>query len=204
MAGTTTTDSVTLHEDFDDHPSLSASLEEFEHNGSPMLNIPSHHSGFYRSEDGDSSVHSDTGSAFSPPGDRRAARAGSASLGWSTHRPYQQEPLSKSLLGSRLSLRRSRETSPQFDITPEDETRLAANIRLPTDSPMKPSRNPSPEPFPQGDKDFGNQFGGDGPKEENGRTMEEPVVRENGNNCKMGRLCFSDEIVLEELTRLPL
>ncbi|KAI9780594.1 MAG: hypothetical protein M1816_002814 [Peltula sp. TS41687] len=183
-----TTDSVTLHDDYDDHPSLSASLEEFEHNGSPMLNIPSHHSGFYRSEDGESSVHSDTGSAFSPPGDRRAARA--ASMGWSTHRPYQQEPLSKSLLGSRLSLRRSRETGPQFGVSPDDETTLAANIRLPTDSPMKRSRNSSPEPFPEGEKDFGNRFGdgggggggGGGRKEENSGPTDEPVARGNGNN----------------------
>lgn len=186
MAGRTM-DLDTLHEDYDDHPSLSASLEEFEHNGSPNLNIPSRHSAFYRSDDGNSSVHSDTGSAFSPPGDRRAARAGSASMGWSTHRPYQQEPLSKSLLGSRLSLKRSRETSPQFDTAPEDEATLAANIRLPTDSPMKPSRNPSPQPFPEGDKDFGKEFGGDGQAQgdDHGRTMEEPVARENSNNCTM-------------------
>ena len=178
----------------DDHPSLSASLEDFEHHGtysdhlqprSHLLRLPSHRSGFARSDDSESSVHSDSGSAFFPPGERRYGGPGSASasgiLGWSTHRPYRQD----SLTGSRASLIKSREwhardemvtstraakrrrsrTRPdhvhqveekgekaendgkgevaEVEGDAEDETLLAARVRLPTDSPLKRSPSPS-------------------------------------------------------------
>ncbi len=112
----------------DSHPSLSASLEDFEHHGTysdhyahqraPLPRLPSHHSGFARSDDGGSSLHShsDSGSAFFPPGERRYPGSASASgiLGWSTHRPYRQDTTrSPSLMASRASLPRPRSsTSP--------------------------------------------------------------------------------------------
>ena len=191
----------------DDHPSLSASLEDFEHHGtysdhlqprSHLVRLPSHRSGFARSDDSESSVHSDSGSAFFPPGERRYGGPGSASasgiLGWSTHRPYRRD----SLTGIRASLVRSREwyardemvtstraakrrrsrTRPEnvhgfeekgegaaregkdevaeVEEDAEDETLLAARVRLPTDSPLK--RSPSPGAVPEsgrGDGDDG-------------------------------------------------
>ena len=200
MAVDDNVDPMALHDLFDDHPSLSASLEDFEHHGassdqarSPALNIASHHSGFYRSDDGeDLSLHSDSGSAFSPPAERRPI-ARSASMAWSTHRPYQQEPLSRSLLGSRLSLKRSREPSPQYEqyeqyeSAPEDNAAVAAKVRLATDSPVKsptkPSPSPSPDPCPDRDRAFGDGLGrtrtGTGTRTD---SKTEPVP-ESPNSC---------------------
>ncbi|KAI9811249.1 MAG: hypothetical protein M1827_005581 [Pycnora praestabilis] len=121
---------------FDEHPSLSASLESFEHDRSPLFGIPSHHSGF-KSEESES----DSTGPWSPP-----ARGN----GWYRHQPYHKEH-------PRRSVNASREPSPQYESAPEEgDITIAANIRLPTDSPLK--RSPSPEPFPQRVPDFAPKF----------------------------------------------
>lgn len=140
-----------LDNTFDDHPSLSASLEDFEEqqNRSPLFGLPSQHSGF-KSEADDSDVEekSSNGAPWSPPGFRRHARGGSRGVGsWLRHDPYGT--------AHRLDLRpsispsRSRQTSPEYEDArdgDEDPT-LPANIPLPagTDSPLK-ERSPEPEP----------------------------------------------------------
>lgn len=162
---------------FDDHPSLSASLEDFEHNAdnseanrSPLFNLPSHHSGFL-SEDAESEVaESDSGRPWSPPAWKRHSGIGAGPSGWFR----QQSMLRERLAGtSGSSPRGSRETSPQYDSAQEDLT-IPANIRLPTDSPLK--RSPSPEPYPNQGADFAKSFGG---QAEN----QAAKVEDNPNNC---------------------
>ena len=178
-------DADALQDAFDDHPSLSASLEDFEHHGafsepnrSPTLNIASHHSGFYnKSEETDSESHSDSGGPFSPPAERKVGRR-KGNYGWSAHRLYQQEPVSGSEHDNASPLRRSREGSPQYESAEEGDTTLPAHVRLPTESPRKRSLSPSPQPYPEGSRDFGPSFG-------NQRNESGSVTKaENPNNCK--------------------
>ncbi|KAI9761758.1 MAG: hypothetical protein M4579_000852 [Chaenotheca gracillima] len=170
---------VEVLEDFDDHPSLSASLEDFEHNGevsenfrSPVLEIPAHHSGFYQSEDGDGSElrGSDSGGPFSPPAGRRSAFQ-SPGAAWFRHEPYLQERLAGSRDGRLYAA--SRDTSPQYESANEGDLTIAANIRLPTDSPLK--RSPSPSPGPDMRMDAAQE-----PAEEVGRELVGPI-RESGD-----------------------
>ncbi|KAI9806040.1 MAG: hypothetical protein M1833_004447 [Piccolia ochrophora] len=171
-----------LHDAFDDHPSLSASLEDFEHNGalsehnrSPILNIASHHSGFYKSDDGQSDSHSESGGLFSPPAERRIGR-GNGAHGWSAHRLYQQEPVSRSAQGMDSPLQRSREATPQYESAEEGDTTLPANLTSPLESPRKRPSNPSPGPYPEGSREFGPTFG----NREDGEVAR--VVPDNQNN----------------------
>ncbi|KAI9670451.1 MAG: hypothetical protein M1829_004774 [Trizodia sp. TS-e1964] len=133
---------------FDDHPSLTASLDDFEHHGatsepqrSPLFGIPSHYSGF-KSEYAESDLQeSDSGGPWNPPGIG----------GWLRHQPYQHDgllsyPTSYHSHGS--PVKRSRGPSPQHEPIPEaDISFVAANTRLPPDSPLK--RSPSPSPAPE-------------------------------------------------------
>ncbi|PGH03880.1 hypothetical protein AJ79_07238 [Helicocarpus griseus UAMH5409] len=157
---------------FDDHPSLTASLEDFEDSSrpSPLFGLPSQHSGF-RSEDNDdpepeTDIDSSAGDPWSPPGYKRRyilqqqhfpPTAGSA---WYRHQPYlRDKPDLKPPYDNSPS--RSREVSPQYEDALEkpiaggedDPTDLTipANIPLPmgTDSPLK-GRSPSPAPSLKG------------------------------------------------------
>ncbi|KAI9807029.1 MAG: hypothetical protein M1825_005746 [Sarcosagium campestre] len=143
-----------LQDVFDDHPSLSASLEDFEHHAnfsesgqSPALNIASHHSGFYKSEDGDGDSHIGSDGPFSPPALRFGL--GSESGGWSSHRPYQQDPISRRLADS---ARGSREASPQYESAPEGDTTLPVipKPRARSTSPHKQSHHGSPNLYSRG------------------------------------------------------
>jgi hypothetical protein len=135
---------------FDDHPSLSASLEDFEehHNRSPLFDLPSQHSGFKSEpEASDADVESSNGEPWSPPGfKRRHSRGGS---GWFRHDPYDTQ--GRLDLRPSMSPSRSRQTSPEYQdaLEPEDDYTLPANIPLPagTDSPMK-ERSLEPESTP--------------------------------------------------------
>lgn len=158
---------------FDDHPSLSASLEDFEEqNRSPLFDLPSQHSGF-KSEleasdaGADAEAESSNGEPWSPPGFKRHSRAGS---GWFRHDPYDTK--SRLDLRPSLSPSRSRQTSPEYQdaLEPEDDYTLPANIPLPAgiDSPVK-ERSPEPEPIP--DTMLGDFDG------------NEPLVAECANNC---------------------
>ncbi|CRG91859.1 Spindle pole body protein pcp1 [Talaromyces islandicus] len=139
---------------FDDHPSLSASLEDFEASNrrSPMFDLPSQHSGF-RSEESDDG-QSDPQERWSPPALRRPdSLAGSH---WYRHAPYDMKPTLQN-----GSAPQSREGSPQYEDAREapplplpqknaadwPDITLAANVPLPpgTDSPVK-GRSVSPEP----------------------------------------------------------
>ena len=160
-----------LDEAFDDHPSLSASLEDFEHNEnrSPLFALPSQHSGF-KSEDSEAGGESTSDSPWSPP----AWTTQSAGKSWYRHQPYARQNAS---LKPPRSASRSRDASPKYESAREDEGDLTipANIPLPRGSlsPMK-ERTPSPSPFPERGQDFGKTFG----------QAEEPVsTSENTNNC---------------------
>lgn len=154
---------------FDDHPSLSASLEDFEHNDrSPTFGVPSQHSGFKSDSEPEGDSHSE--GPWSPPAWRRQT----AEAGWYRHQPYAQD--SRHLKPS-MSPSRSRTTSPQYQSSKEDEgdTVLPANIPLPKGSmsPVK-EQSPSPEAVPD--------LGGN---PEDRAYSEQPVTTAaSPNNCR--------------------
>lgn len=124
----------------DNHPSLSASLEDFEHNDrSPTFGLPSQHSGF-KSEESEPEGDSTSEGPWSPPAWRRQTN----DAGWYQHQPYAQE---SRLLRPSKSPSRSRTTSPRYQSAKEDEgdTILPANIPLPRGS-MSPVKEQSPGP----------------------------------------------------------
>ena len=129
-----------LPDGFDDHPSLCASLEDFEHSDrSPTFRLPSQHSGF-KSEESEPGGDSTSEGPWSPPAWRRQT----ADAGWYRHQPYAQDCR---LLKPSTSPSRSRTTSPQYQSVQEDEgdTTLPANIPLPRGS-MSPVKEQSPSP----------------------------------------------------------
>jgi hypothetical protein len=170
---------------FDDHPSLDASLQDFEPESSELGQSPrfgpyaSHHSG-YRSEDSDSErAESVSGGGYSPPAWRRTKNGMRSSGFWRS---------SDNVLGKRS--RGSRDSSPEYESADDGADGIlaaAARTRLPTgsSSPEK-RRSPSPDPYPTGGGDFGSTFGA-AVKEEDDRKMQSmtPAVSlpENPNNC---------------------
>ncbi|OKL61269.1 hypothetical protein UA08_03191 [Talaromyces atroroseus] len=148
---------------FDDHPSLSASLEDFaaSNRRSPLLDLPSQHSGF-RSEDSDDGRYAPQEGRWSPPALRRPdSLAGSH---WYRHSPYGHLHMKPTLQPT--SAPHSREVSPQYEDAHEvpappsppplqrkspvndlPDVTFAASVPLPpgTDSPPK-GRSVSPEP----------------------------------------------------------
>jgi hypothetical protein len=160
---------------FDDHPSLSASLSDFEPGAgsearrSPQFQYPSIHSGFKSEYAPSEPVDSDSAGGYSPPAWRRP---GGTNAGW-----WQQER--RLARGSPFG--RSREESPAYESADEgDYARIAANIRLPTDSPLK--RSPSPDAFPK-EEEFENTFGPEIEREEGGKETTGEQSQGNGNNC---------------------
>lgn len=159
-----------LNDMFESHPSLSASLEDFESNeqASPALRVPSHHSGF---EEDDSEAASNSEPPWSPTAWRRH-EAGNA---WFQHQPYLQNSPN---IRSRGSITRSREESVKYESAVEDrdDFTLAANIPLPRGS-ISPIREKSTflPVFPEGGKDHAQTFGTT--KEVEGELPEAP------NNC---------------------
>lgn len=132
-----------LDQEFDDHPSLSASLEDFEHNEnrSPLFGLPSQHSGF-KSDESEVDAESNSEGPWSPPTWGKQSAPG----GWYKHQPYLTDNRN---LKPILSNSRSRDTSPQYESAKEEDEDITipANIPLPRGSlsPMK-ERSPSPPP----------------------------------------------------------
>ncbi|OAX77941.1 hypothetical protein ACJ72_07755, partial [Emergomyces africanus] len=154
---------------FDDHPSLTASLEDFEDSSrpSPLFDLPSQHSGF-RSEninehDPETDIDSSAGEPWSPPGYKQRRyllqqqqfppTTGST---WYRHQPYlRDKPDLKPPYDCSPLL--SREVSPQYEDALEKpmvtgeydlaDLTIPASIPLPVgaDSPQK-GRSPSPPP----------------------------------------------------------
>lgn len=134
-----------LQAEFDDHPSLSASLEDYEEhqNRSPLFDLPSQHSGFKSEpETSDADLESSNGEPWSPPGFKRHSRGS----GWFRHDPYDTK--SRLSLGPSMSPSRSRQTSPEYQdaLEQEEDLTIPANIPLPpgADSPIK-EMSPEPE-----------------------------------------------------------
>jgi len=172
---------------FNDHPSLDASLQDFEHgsvemNPSPRFGYPSHHSGF-RSETESDIAPSDSGGRYSPPAWRREGNGHRSSGFWNNQRHILEE-----------RGRGSRESSPDYESADEgpDATLEAARMtRLPTGSisPEK-RRSPSPDRFPsRGRGEFGNEFSNEfgevAAKDEQGVIIPSA---ENANNCMFNTL----------------
>ncbi|KAJ5495995.1 hypothetical protein N7539_001111 [Penicillium diatomitis] len=153
---------------FDDHPSLDASLEDFENHSnahrSPLFGLPSQHSGF-RSEESEGELDDQTpGERWSPPGlHPREFNHGSS---WYQHQPYAHNTHNptgrlalKPTVGVSLSPSLSREASPQYEDAVEVSSRqkshddgevtIAANIPLPNSAETpQAGRSPSPVPVP--------------------------------------------------------
>lgn len=165
-----------LDQAFDDHPSLSASLEDFEHteNRSPVFAIPSQHSGF-RSDESEPDAESNSEGPWSPP----AWRKPNIATHWYRHQPYAQ---SNQGLKPSNSPSRSRGTSPQYENARDDDGDLTipANIPLPRGSlsPVK-ERSPSPSPYPERPE----EDRGPSPAFEKVEQHTVPPVVENANNC---------------------
>jgi hypothetical protein len=170
---------------FDDHPSLDASLQDFEPGSSeigqsPRFGYPSHHSGFRSSDTESEVVGSVSGGGYSPPAWRRTGNGNRSSGFWRR---------SKNILGKRS--RSSRESSPEYESADDggDATLAAAvRARLPTGSLSPEKRSPSPDPYPTGGGDFGKTFGGEVKQEEDSEHAVIAPVAENPNNCIMRTL----------------
>src|SRR4051812_23628053 len=141
---------------FDDHPSLDASLQDFEPGSSelgqsPRFGYPSHHSGF-RSDDESEMAGSESGGRYSPPAWRREGNGHISSRFWNR----RSNTIGKMSRASRESSMDYESADDGGDATLEAATRT----RLPTGSvsPEK-RRSPSPDPFPSRGADFGNTFG---------------------------------------------
>jgi hypothetical protein len=166
---------------FDDHPSLDASLRDFEPESGELTSLsprlgnlyPSAHSGFRSDSDDDLSEASESNGNYSPPAFRRINGSGKRDSGW-----WRQ---GEDLLAGRQG-------SPEYDSDDGDATLEAATrTRLPTSrlgtaSPEK-RRSPSPDPYPTGGGDFGKTFGAIKREEsEESKALIVPVA-DNPNNC---------------------
>ena len=157
---------------FDDHPSLDASLEDFENNTnphrSPMFTLPSQHSGF-RSEDSDGDdgeIEDPAQERWSPPGFHPPEYVQGS--GWYRHQPYLRKENAnadrlqlKPTVGLSVSPSQSREPSPQYedalegpaksrqvDRTTPGDVSVAANVPLPAGGGTSPPPPTPPTPPP--------------------------------------------------------
>lgn len=120
-----------LQHEFDDHPSIAASLEDFESSEprhSPILDIPSHHSGFKAADLESEPGSSDSAGPWSPPAWHRPA------TGW-----FNNDILIANAATAYRSPTRSRESSPEHDDEP-------TKIPLPYSPEKGRSISPSPQP----------------------------------------------------------
>lgn len=185
---------------FDEHPSLDASLQDFEHGSSSELvqkpshhrspsprripfGYPSQHSGFRSDLDsGSEMADSVSNGRYSPPAWRREGNGQRSSGFWNSS--YRNGR-------SRLS----RDISPAYESAEEgpDETLAAAmRTRLPTGS-LSPEkrRSPSPGVYPSGRDDFGRVFGGNVKHEEDDNDKAIVPVTDNPNNCRRSPFSLS-------------
>ena len=162
-----------LNDMFESHPSLTASLEEFENNDnpSPVFRLPSQHSGF-KSDDSDADATSNSEPPWSPQHWRRP----DTGSGWYRHQPYRQE---SPVVRLSASPTRSRETSPKYESADEnkEDYTIPANVPLPRGSvsPAK-ERPPSPPPFVEGGQHFRPTFVAE-------EINEETIPPASHNNC---------------------
>lgn len=160
-----------LDQDFDDHPSLSASLEDFEHNDtrSPLFGLPSQHSGF-KLDESEADAESTSEGPWSPPAWRKHNAAG----GWLQHQPY---PIDNRNLKPSLSNSRSKDPSPRYESArgEDEDITIPANIPLPRGS-LSPVKDRSPSPPPCTGKD-------QVPKQMVEKTERNLVASDSPNNC---------------------
>lgn len=175
---------------FEDHPSLNASLQDFEHGsdpGSPVLPqfaYPLHHSGYqsgYRTESEDGMTSEASTGNYSPPAFRRINGGNQRDSGW-----WRK---GEDLLNGRFS----RDTSPDYESAIEEDLAVAARTKLPpsrlgTESPQR-QRSPSPDPYPTGGGDYGRSSSTvkkEDSEEPKTPTVDEVSVKDNPNNCTDG------------------
>lgn len=173
---------------FDDHPSLDASLRDFDHasadlNMSPRFGnlYPSVHSGFRSDSEDERSDVSESNGNYSPPAFRRINGSGKRDSGWWRK---GEDFLS------------AREGSPDYDSGDDGDATLEAarRTRLPTSrlgtaSPEK-RRSPSPDPYPTGGGDFRKSVMAIKKEHDDSKALILPVA-DNPNNCTyISSLCL--------------
>ena len=191
-----------LDDMYDDHPSLDASLEDFEsntnnHRRSPLFELPSQHSGF-RSESEEGEMERESNERWSPPGFRPHDYVPNS--GWYRHQPYVR----RDDHGDARSRRSSPALSPEHnalvagagDVGDLTDVTIAANVPLPlgTDSPLK-GRSPSPDPVPKVES-----IKGEGNEEEQDNEAAEPGKL---SNCESGNLASLERKITEPYSRHP-
>ncbi|KAF2239265.1 hypothetical protein EV356DRAFT_439078 [Viridothelium virens] len=128
----------------DDHQSIAASLEDFEHSDrdqrSPLFDMPSCHSGF-RSEYSESEP--DQQVQWAPPAWRKTGSGWFKSAG-SRH-------------GTESG---SHHSSPRYESADEGDLTIPANVPLPSSPEKGRSPRQSEDPYPEGQTDFAQTFGG--------------------------------------------
>ncbi|KAI9729650.1 MAG: hypothetical protein M1818_008453 [Claussenomyces sp. TS43310] len=170
-----------------DHPSLDASLRDFEPGSgevdqSPRLGLyPSHHSGFCSDEDSEVAESSVGRGGYSPPAWRRT-KGGLRSNG------FWEANLRET--------RSSRESSPEYASADDGDATLAqaARTRLPTGS-LSPEKRESPDPYPSGTTDFGRAFGGPVKQEaQEHRAADVPISTQADNSNNYIRFAVRAEV----------
>jgi len=129
-----------LQRAFDDHPSLAASMEDFESQSPAMpFDIPSQHSGFRSrasalNDDSELESIGDSSGPWSPPAWRRPA------IGWyqQERQPVKRQQATVHRSTAYVSPARSRETTP---LDEDNDITIARKIPLPG-SPTKRSQSP--------------------------------------------------------------
>ncbi|KAI9649037.1 hypothetical protein NHQ30_001604 [Ciborinia camelliae] len=180
---------------FDDHPSLNASLQDFEtgsiesdHNPPRRFGYPSQHSGFRSDTDSEDDLRDSVSrGGYSPPAWRREENGNRSNGFWNRH---------SKILGKRHR-ELSRESSPEYESADEgsgSDPILAAAIktRLPTGS-LSPEnkRSPSPVPYSSGGGHNGKTFGA-ALKQKSGHEGGSVPLMENPNNFI--RFAFKTEV----------
>ena len=158
-----------LQREFDDHPSLAASLEDFETPGTgsePRFN-------FYSIRNPDVETDSDSTGPWSPPAWRRAGS------GWFQHDTSRLAAL-PSPSYTRSSPSRSQEASPLDDGGDGDIT-LPANVPLPGSPEKGRSPSPSPEAGSYCNGQTGQMVGGTTEGEGQWQTLG---TQQDQNNCR--------------------
>lgn len=176
---------------FDDHPSVNASLEDFEPGSSeidqpPRFGYPSRRSASRSDTDSEAPPPSSSAGRYSPPAWRRDGDGNRNSGFWNG-------PASRRLRGGSLEYESAEEG--------EDPTlAAAARTRLPTGS-LSPEKqgSPSPDPFPAGAGDFGDTFGE--VKREDAKEVVAPSP-ENPNNCMFPCLSMWCMLIMAKISDL--
>ncbi|PQE16915.1 Cytochrome c-like domain protein [Rutstroemia sp. NJR-2017a BBW] len=183
---------------FDAHPSLNASLEDFEqgsieiehhhqHQHPLHFGYPSQHSGFRNDSDSEDLADSASVGGYSPPAWRREENGNRTNGFWNRH--SNNNIIHGKDLAKRPKARGvSRDSSPEYESADEGQgdaaLATAVRTRLPTGSisPEK-KRSPSPSPYHATNGDFEKSYHAVVKQEESHEGTIVPTMENHPNNC---------------------